>query len=89
MHRWSKLQPELGGDDGSYIVDVDHHPNSRGTSGGQDWPSMLTHGWIVNLGKGRQWQLATGLEHVAALGYDLSGHAHDGIHFARVFVETS
>ena len=57
--------------DGKIMFDVDHHPNTKGTSGGTNWPVNLRHGTVmaVNSDDADSWKLMTAFEHFAAMGF--------------------
>eukprot|EP00971_Amphidinium_carterae_P352843 6492749-Amphidinium_carterae.7 len=51
------------------MVDIDHHPGSRGCQEGPDWPVQLRHSTIVALQQAGGWKLATPTEHYYAMGW--------------------
>lgn len=52
------------------VCDVEHHPHTKGSCGGTDWPVQLTHGSVVAVGiQDGSWRLATPAEHLGALGF--------------------
>ena len=56
---------------GRYMFDCDHHPSSKGSSGGSDWPVNLRHGTVmaVDANNRDSWKLMTPFEHFAAMGF--------------------
>ncbi|CAK9029031.1 Uncharacterized protein (Fragment) [Durusdinium trenchii] len=64
----ASLASSLGGD---FLFDIDHHPNTKGNSGGSDWPVNLRHGTVVAVNTQRpdSWEIMTALEHFAAMGF--------------------
>ena len=72
IQRWEEFLKESARIE-SCLVDVEHNPNSRGASVDSDWPSMLTHGVVMDLSpnEGNPVRIATGLECFQALGYQM------------------
>ena len=55
---------------GVFICDLDQNAEGSWKRCGERWPCMLTHGFIVGITE--EWaKLATGMEHVGALGWHL------------------
>ena len=61
------LQP---GED--FMCDLDHHPGTKGTGSGREWPCMLTHGMICGMNDTGM-RIATSLERFVAQGF----HCHE------------
>eukprot|EP00435_Cladocopium_sp_Y103_P031773 s3755_g8.t1 len=68
---------------GRYMFDCDHHPSSKGSSGGSDWPVNLRHGTVmaVDASDPDSWKLMTPLEHFAAMGFLVYPELYE--HFGR------
>eukprot|EP00971_Amphidinium_carterae_P348512 6490530-Amphidinium_carterae.3 len=57
----------------SLLFDLDHAPNSKGCTAGEDFPVQLRHGNILGFFPATgEFKVATGLEHLAALGWPVS-----------------
>lgn len=74
VHRLSEWRAEmdrLKSVGGVALVDIDHHPGTKGTTGGSDWPVSLRHGTIVCLKQDdpEGWRIGLALEHFTALGF--------------------
>ena len=61
------LQP---GED--YMVDLDHHPKTKGCVAGREFPCLLTHGSICSMSQ-TEMRMATSRERFASLGF----HCHE------------
>ena len=61
-HHWTQEGIE------DFMVDLDHHPGSKGCTGGREFPTQLCHGTIATL-SATSWTLATPLERVCAMGF--------------------
>lgn len=70
FYEWLECSSASGGG-GSFMFDLDHHPNSKGSSGGSDWPVNLRHGTVMTVQDhdADSWQLRTTFEHFAAMGF--------------------
>ena len=66
-------QEQLGSLGGSFLFDVDHHPNTRGVSGGSHVPTHLRHGTVMMVRnfEPSSWRLLLGLEHFASMGFHI------------------
>ena len=51
-----------------FMVDLDHHPATKGCGGGTEFPTQLCHGTIAAL-SATSWSLATPSERFCALGF--------------------
>jgi hypothetical protein len=55
------------------LFDMDHHPDTRGTTAGEDRPVNLRHGTLIaakrDQGGAVKWRLATGLDFLTAMGF--------------------
>jgi hypothetical protein len=75
LREWQEWRGNNFSGDEKVVCDLDHHPASKCT-GGTDWPVQLTHGTVVLIGSGKDdWKMATGLEHLGALGL----HVHSTV----------
>lgn len=56
---------------GRYMFDVDHHPNTKGSTGGSDWPVNLRHGTVLSVDSedADSWKIMTTMEHFASMGF--------------------
>ena len=70
FYEWMDSAFDMGLGD-KFMFDVDHYPNTKGTSGGTDWPVNLRHGTVMSVSSDDpdSWKLMTAFEHFAAMGY--------------------
>lgn len=78
VHRLAEWRAEVDGlrsVGGVAMVDIDHHPGTKGTTGGSEWPVSLRHGTVVCLMQDDPdgWRIGLALEHFAALGFFMFG----------------
>ncbi|CAE7394875.1 unnamed protein product [Symbiodinium sp. CCMP2592] len=72
VEQYKALQSERAGLlDQAYFADVDHWPGSPGPSSGPYWPTLLTHGTILEFSSGR---IATPMERFLSLGFNPFQH---------------
>ena len=59
--------------DASMWIDADNYPAKKGASGGPEWPVLMRSCNILRITKDPSvWHLASGMEHIASLGF----HCH-------------
>ena len=59
--------------DASMWIDADNYPAKKGASGGPEWPVLMRSCNILRITKDPSvWRLASGMEHIASLGF----HCH-------------
>ena len=75
-HIW--LNEELAKEE-DLMIDLDHHPSSKGCSTTPQWPVQLSHGTILCLKQDQSWRLATGMEHFFAMGWDIMAEQKTGM----------
>ena len=66
LQRYQTLYKEHSSLSGTFIVDVDHWPDSGGPAHGPTFPAMLRHGTAIDLGTGK---VAMGVDRCLALGF--------------------
>ena len=70
-HEWRSWMFEnhwIQGGVEDFMVDLDHHPGTRGCTGGRDFPTQMCHGTVAAL-SASSWRLVTPLERFCALGF--------------------
>lgn len=70
---YEDLKQDRCGLDGSFLADIDHHPDTAATCGPY-WPCQLTHGTVMSWSghEGSELpRIATGLEHLGTQGFHL------------------
>ena len=67
------------------ICDVDHNPDTKGSSPGSEWPVQLTHGTFINVTHDPEKdRVAIGMEHLSAMGFNIYPPQDCSLHRSRL-----